>query len=83
MKEVKSYVSDDGVFSGSYEEVMRYEDELAKRNELKKTKKERRTKINDKIDELSAMIDGYYRDYKEFPFDNLNLFPVKLADLFK
>lgn len=83
MKEVKSYVSDDGVFNGSYEEVMRYENDLAKRTALEKTKKERRKQINEKIDEVTGLIDGYYKDYKEFPFDDINLFPVKLMDLLK
>lgn len=61
MKQI--YVSDDGIKRGTEEEVLKYEKEL---NEKVARDKE----IDEKTEELTNLIESYYKDYHEIRISN-------------
>lgn len=62
------YISNDGEFKGTKNEVKEYEDKIEKETKIKIEKDKKLTSIVKKVDELENLIKKYQDDYNEIPF---------------
>lgn len=78
MKPLETYISDNGKFKGTKEEVKKYEEELARKEKLAKEKQDRLDEIAEAEQKLKDLEDKYYKDYP-----NDRYYGIELDDVFK
>lgn len=71
MKKTEIYISDDGKFTGTFDEVTKYEAKLEAKKKLAEEKEARYNEIMDKSREVDDLISKYISDYGSayFNFD--------------
>lgn len=78
MKPLETYISDNGKFKGTKEEVKKYEEELVRKEKLAEEKQERLDKITEAEKRLWDLREKYYNDYP-----NDKYYGLELDDIFK
>lgn len=62
------YISNDGKFKGTSEEVKEYEDRIENEKKFKDEKDKKLKAIAKKVDEVAKLIDEYRNTYNDIPF---------------